>query len=462
MRTLDDKCYTAEDANKLQQVVHTVFDIYKKYDEQKGTQIIFSDMSVPLKYRNSQARNTDETINSFSAYDEIKAELVKKGIPEQEIRFIHEATDKTKTVMMQEMREGKIRILLGSTGKAGTGLNVQNKLIAVHHLDVPWRPSDVTQRNGRIIRQGNENEKVQIHHYVTPGTIDSFLWQTQENKIKFIEQVMDGTSTAREMEELETVLPTATQLKALSIDNPLQAEFMQLEMELQGLERSRNRFYEEAARSQERVLKDQEKLPQTEKLYEKQQLDIQNAKDTQNKPFEFPLHFNDQSRVFTEKDKKADVGLALVGRINTSLAENKLQANKIMQHIATYRGFEIYHNPSASVTGQTAIEEHLFIKGHAQYSCMVSLESPTGILTRLNNRIDEGIEKSAAATLQEISRLQSAIAQSEEDKSKRFPDEDVYQRKKERHRELKELLKQQTTDEISATQSLTTEHEMEM
>ena len=237
---------------------------------------------------------------------------------------------------------------------------------------------------------------------------------------------------------------------------------MQIEMELQGLERSRNRFYEEQARSQERVLKDQEKLPQVEKLYEKQQLDVQNARDTQDKPFEFTLHFNDQSRVFTEKDKKADVGLALVGRINTSLAENKLQVNKIMQHIATYRGFEIYHNPSASVTGQTAIEEHLFIKGHAQYSCMVSLESPTGILTRLNNRIDEGIEKSAAATLKDISRLQSAIVQTEEDKSKRFPDEDVYQGKKERHRELKELLKQQTTDEISATQSLTTEHEMEM
>ncbi|WP_285015343.1 SNF2-related protein [Lactococcus garvieae] len=462
MRTLDDKYYTAEDSNKLQQVVNTVFDIYKKYDEQKGTQIIFSDMSVPLKYRNSQAKNTDETINSFSAYDEIKAALVKKGIPEQEVRFIHEATDKTKAVMMQEMREGKIRILLGSTGKAGTGLNVQDKLIAVHHLDVPWRPSDVIQRNGRIIRQGNENEKVQIHYYITPGTMDSFLWQTQENKIKFTEQVMEGTSTSREMEEMETAIPTASQLKAAANGNPLQAEFMQIEMELQGLERSRNRFYEEQARSQERVLKDQEKLPQAEKLYEKQQLDVQNAKDTQDKPFELTLHFNDQSRIFTEEDKKADVGLALVGRINTSLAENNLQANKIMQHIATYRGFEIYHNPSASVTGQTTMEEHLFMKGHAQYSCMVSLESPTGILTRLNNRIDEGIEKSAAATLKDISRLQSAIAQTEEDKAKRFPDEDVYHTKKERHNELKELLKQQKSDEISATQIVNEGSEMEI
>lgn len=462
MRTLDDKYYTAEDSNKLRQVVNTVFDIYKKYDEQKGTQIIFSDMSVPLKYRNSQARNTDETINSFSAYDEIKAALVKKGIPENEVRFIHEATDKTKAVMMQEMREGKIRILLGSTGKAGTGLNVQDKLIAVHHLDVPWRPSDVIQRNGRIIRQGNENEKVQIHYYITPGTMDSFLWQTQENKIKFTEQVMEGTSTSREMEEMETAIPTASQLKAAANGNPLQAEFMQIEMELQGLERSRNRFYEEQARNQERVLKDQEKLPQVEKLYEKQQLDVQNARDTQDKPFELTLHFNDQSRVFTEEDKKSDVRLALVGRINTSLAENNLQANKIMHHIATYRGFEIYHNPSASVPGQTTMEEHLFMKGHAQYSCMVSLESPTGILTRVNNKIDEGIEKSAAATLKDISRLQSAIAQTEEDKAKLFPDEDTYNTKKARHTELKDLLRQQKSDDVTAVRDVTDDFEIEM
>lgn len=462
MRTLDDKYYTAEDSNKLRQVVNTVFDIYKKYDEQKGTQIIFSDMSVPLKYRNSQARNTDETINSFSAYDEIKASLVKKGIPENEVRFIHEATDNTKAVMMQEMREGKIRILLGSTGKAGTGLNVQDKLIAVHHLDVPWRPSDVIQRNGPIIRQGNENKKVQIHYYITPGTMDSFLWQTQENKIKFTEQVMEGTSTSREMEEMETAIPTASQLKAAANGNPLQAEFMQIEMELQGLERSRNRFYEEQARSQERVLKDQEKLPQAEKLYEKQQLDVQNARDTQDKPFELTLHFNDQSRVFTEEDKKADVGLALVGRINTSLAENNLQANKIMQHIATYRGFEIYHNPSASVTGQTTMEEHLFMKGHAQYSCMVSLESPTGILTRLNNKIDEGIEKSVAATLKDISRLQSAIAQTEEDKAKLFPEEEAYLTKKARHTELKDLLRQQKSDDVTAVRDVTDDFDIEM
>lgn len=154
------------------------------------------------------------------------------------------------------------------------------------------------------------------------------------------------------------------------------------------------------------------------------------------------------------------MGLALVGRINTSLAENNLQANKIMQHIATYRGFEIYHNPSASVPGQTTMEEHLFMKGHAQYSCMVSLESPTGILTRVNNKIDEGIEKSAVATLKNISRLQSAIAQTEEDKAKRFPDEDIYHTKKERHSELKELLKQQKSDEVTTVRDVTEEYEI--
>lgn len=463
MRTLDSNKYTSEDSNKLRQVIQTVYDIYQGTNEQKGTQIIFSDMSVPLKYRNSQAKNLDGTLNSFSAYDEIKAELVKKGIPENEIRFIHEATDKTKAVMMQEMREGKIRILLGSTGKAGTGLNVQDKLVAVHHLDVPWRPSDVIQRNGRIIRQGNENEKVQIHYYITPGTMDSFLWQTQENKIKFTEQIMEGTSTSREMEEMETAIPTASQLKAAANGNPLQAEFMQIEMEIQGLERSRNRFYEEQARGQERVLKDKEKLPQMERLLEKQSTDSQMAKDIKDKPFELTLHFNDKDKVFTEADKKVDVGLALVGRINTSLAENTLQGNKELQHIASYRGFEIYHNPSVlSNSNQGATEEHLFIKGQAQYSTLVSLDSPTGILTRLNNKIDEGIDRSVEATLKDISRIQSAIAQTEEDKAKRFPEEETYLTKKARHTELKDLLRQQKSDDVTAIRDVTDDFDMEM
>ncbi|HBC90978.1 MAG TPA: hypothetical protein DCZ00_05990, partial [Lactococcus sp.] len=462
MRIIDNKKYTAQDSNKLHQVIQTVFDIYKEFDEQKGTQLIFSDMSVPLKYRNSQVMNFDESINTFSAYDEIKEMLIKKGIPENEIRFIHEATDKTKNVMMQEMREGKIRILLGSTGKAGTGLNVQDKLVAVHHLDVPWRPSDVKQRNGRIIRQGNENKKVQIHYYITPGTMDSFMWQIHENKEKFTDQVMDGTSTAREMEEIEMVIPTATQLKAAANGNPLQAEFMQLEMELQGLERSRNRFYEEKVRSQERILKDQEKLPQMERLIKKQEADEQTSKNTQHQPFELTLHFKDKDKFYTEADKKSEVALALAGRINTSIAENSMLASNMPQHIATYRGFKIYHNPSISITGQTPAEEHLFIKGHAQYSAFVSLESPTGILTRLNNKMDEGIEKAKEETLKDISRIQSAIAQAEEDKAKKFPDEDIYHSKKSRHSELKELLSQQTSEEISSARDVTNDCELEM
>ncbi|MFK4926811.1 SNF2-related protein [Lactococcus garvieae] len=463
MRSLDSNKYTSEDSNKLRQVIQTVYDIYQETNEQKGTQLIFSDMSVPLKYRNSQAKNLDGTLNSFSAYDEIKAELVKKGIPENEIRFIHEATDKTKAVMMQEMREGKIRILLGSTGKAGTGLNVQDKLVAVHHLDVPWRPSDVKQRNGRIIRQGNENGKVQIHYYITPGTMDSFMWQIHENKEKFTDQVMDGTSTAREMEELEMAIPTATQLKAAANGNPLQAEFMQIEMEIQGLERSRNRFYEEQARGQERVLKDKETLPLAERLLEKQTTDRQMAKDTKDKPFELTLHFNDKDKVFTEADKKVDVGLALVGRINTSLAENTLQGNKELQHIASYRGFEIYHNPSVLAnSNQEATEEHLFIKGQAQYSTLVSLDSPTGLLTRLNNKIDEGIDRSVEATLKDISRIQSAIAQTEEDKAKLFPEEETYLTKKARHTKLKDLLRQQKSDDVTAIRDVTDDFDMEM
>ncbi|PEF14840.1 helicase, partial [Bacillus cereus] len=143
-RTLDSQRYTAMDSDKLNQLVANVVQIYQTNNDSKATQMIFSDLSVPFKYRNSPSYNQDGTINTFSAYDEIKRLLVEKGIPDHEIRFIHEATDKNKEAMMREMRTGQIRVLLGSTGKAGTGLNVQDKLIAVHHLDVPWRPSDIT------------------------------------------------------------------------------------------------------------------------------------------------------------------------------------------------------------------------------------------------------------------------------------------------------------------------------
>ncbi|NSN29924.1 hypothetical protein HRE00_15005, partial [Enterococcus faecalis] len=156
------------------------FEIWENSKERKSTQMIFSDSGTPNPQR-------------FNIYDELKLQLIEKGIPAEEIAFIHDAkNEKQREEIFDAMREGEIRVLLGSTSKLGTGTNVQRKLIACHHVDCPWRPSDIEQRDGRIIRQGNENEEVEIYRYVTKGSLDSFLWQIQEQKLTFINQVMTG------------------------------------------------------------------------------------------------------------------------------------------------------------------------------------------------------------------------------------------------------------------------------
>ena len=438
MRALDDSIYSDIDSDKLNQVVANVYQIYQENDDKKSTQMIFSDQSVPYKYRNSRTYNLDGSINKFSAYDEIKAKLVTRGIPEQEIRFIHEATDKNKEAMMREMRMGKIRVLIGSTSKAGTGLNVQDKLIAVHHLDVPWRPSDITQRNGRIIRQGNENPLVQIHFYITKGSMDSFLWQTQEVKKNFIEQIMNGRSAAREMEELTTDTPSPASFKAAANGNPLQAEFMKLDMELQVLKRSRTRFYEGKATDQNRIGEEKNRLSSFEKRLENVEKDLSNITDNKKNPFSLELTYQGEIKSFNDQDKKSDVGEFLAKRLNGNVISSQMNASQRNNTVSLghYRGFELLH----VVAHSQEITEDIILKGNAQYSVRVDTSAPTGILIRIDNKIDEGIARDRENTLNEIDRLRTAINKIEEAENAPYPKEEEYKEKLERYNDLKGIL----------------------
>ncbi|MDG4969823.1 DEAD/DEAH box helicase family protein [Lactococcus lactis] len=461
MRALDDSIYSDIDSDKLNQVVANVFQIYQENDEKKSTQMIFSDQSVPYKYRNSQTYNLDGTINTFSAYDEIKAKLVARGIPEQEIRFIHEATDKNKEAMMRDMRTGKIRVLIGSTSKAGTGLNVQDKLIAVHHLDVPWRPSDITQRNGRIIRQGNENPLVQIHFYITKGSMDSFLWQTQEVKKNFIEQIMNGQSAAREMEELTTDTPSPASFKAAANGNPLQAEFMKLDMELQVLKRSRTRFYEGKATDQNRIGEEKNRLSSFEKRLENVEKDLSNIKETKGNPFSLELSYNGQSKYFNDQDKKSDVGEFFAKRLNGNVLQYQVSTERIaLKSLGHYRGFELVHQVASSTDNTN---HDLILKGNAQYSVRVDVSAPTGILTRIDNKIDEGIARDFENTLNEIDRLKNAINKIEEAENAPYPKEEEYKEKMERYNDLKESLEAERSGKVcDVTSDYENVEEMEM
>ena len=163
-------------------------------------------------------------------YDEIKRVLVEKGVPESEIAFAHDAaTEAQRQSLFELTRKGDIRILVGSTGKLGTGVNVQDKVIAINHLDCPWKPSDITQRNGRGVRQGNENPEVIVKQFVTKGTFDAYLWQIQEQKLRYITQIMTGRSLARSCEDVDETVLSAAQFKAAATDNPMLAQKMELE-----------------------------------------------------------------------------------------------------------------------------------------------------------------------------------------------------------------------------------------
>ena len=185
------------------------YEIWKETADKRSAQLIFCDLSTP------------KGDGQFNVYDDLKSKLMAKGVPEQEIAFIHEAnTDMKKAELFSKVRSGQVRFLLGSTAKMGAGTNVQDRLIALHHLDVPWKPADIEQQEGRILRQGNGNAKVHIFRYVTEGTFDAYSWQIIENKQKFISQIMTSKSPVRSCEDVDAAELSAAEVKALATNNP--------------------------------------------------------------------------------------------------------------------------------------------------------------------------------------------------------------------------------------------------
>ena len=204
--------------SKVNRCVNNIYRIWKETSENKSAQLVFCDLSTP--HLNSIDSN-DSEYHFTDVYNDLRYKLINMGVPEKEIAFIHMATtDAKKDELFAKVRMGEVRILLGSTFKMGAGTNVQTKLIALHHLDVPWRPSDIEQREGRIIRQGNENEKVYIYRYVTENTFDAYSWQLLEQKQKFISQIMNGSTVERSCDDIDSTALSFAELKALSAGDP--------------------------------------------------------------------------------------------------------------------------------------------------------------------------------------------------------------------------------------------------
>lgn len=245
---LIDPSFEDNPETKLNQCVENVARIHAETAEDRLTQIIFCDLGVPHKTGNTtEAEKSEDSKSSserdsleeecdFCVYDDIKKKLIDKGIPESEIAYIHDAkTEKQKTELFDKVRSGEVRVLLGSTAKMGTGTNVQKKLIAVHDLDIPWRPADLEQRAGRIIRQGNENKNVSIYRYVTKGTFDAYSYQTLEKKQRFISQIMTSREPARKCEDVDQQALSYSEIKALCTGDERIKEKLMLDNEVKEL-----------------------------------------------------------------------------------------------------------------------------------------------------------------------------------------------------------------------------------
>lgn len=232
---LDQRLFHAgfpdEKDSKINSCVNNILQIWKETEEKRSTQLVFCDLSTP------------KNDGTFNVYHDIRNKLIAAGVPETEISFIHDAnTDIKKKILFAKVRKGEVRILLGSTQKMGAGTNVQNKLIALHHLDIPWRPSDLSQREGRILRQGNENASVKILRYITENTFDSYSWQIIENKQRFISQIMTDKPLVRSADDIDELTLTFSEVKALATGNPLIKEKMDLEVQVSRLRLLKNSY----------------------------------------------------------------------------------------------------------------------------------------------------------------------------------------------------------------------------
>ena len=404
--------------SKLNVCVQNVLKIWEEGKEQKLTQLLFCDLSTPKNDGN------------FNVYDDIRKKLIAAGVPENEIGFIHNAdTEAKKAALFSKVRSGDVRVLLGSTAKMGAGTNVQSRLVAVHHLDVGWKPSDMTQRNGRIIRQGNMNKEVKVFNYVTEGTFDSYLFQTLENKQRFISQIMTSKSPVRSCEDVDEQALSYAEIKALCAGNPLIKEKMDLDVQVAKL----------------RVLKadhQSQKFRLQDKLLTKFPADIQ-----ETNAHIAGLKADAQLAAAHPQGKEEFCGMTIRG---VTYDEKKTAGERLVlacselpnaeeKVIGSYRGFELSLRFDTFRTEYQAL-----LKGQRKYTVPLGTD-PLGNIIRLDNSLNNFPERITAAE-NELDTLHQQQAAAQIEVEKPFPQEEELAEKSAR---LAELNAQLDVDEKS-------------
>ncbi len=401
--------------SKVNHCVRDVFAIWKETMEQKSTQIIFCDTSTP------------KNDGSFNIYDDLREKLVKKGVPREEIMFIHEATTEVKKEeLFSKVRLGKVRILLGSTAKLGAGTNLQDRLIALYHLDAPWRPADLSQQEGRILRQGNQNKKVKIFRYVTENTFDAYLWQILENKQKFISQIMTSKSPVRSCEDVDDTALSYAEVKALATGNPYIKEKMTLDMEVSKLRLMKASHNSQKYRLEGQIARDyplqikalKERIAELSEDLSAATLILDKRKQNENFSIEI------QGLLYTDKKQ---AGIALMAAC-TGLASSKKEEN-----VGVYHGFTL----SAYFDGFSQ-KFILNLRRKSRYPMEMGSD-PMGNIQRINNTLS-GMEKKLSEEKERLKSVQQQFVTAKEEAVKPFPKEKELKEKVERLVELDALL----------------------
>ena len=394
--------------SKLNVCVQNVLKIWEEGKDQKLTQLLFCDLSTPKNDGN------------FNVYDDIRKKLVAAGVPENEIEFIHNAdTEAKKAALFSKVRSGDVRVLLGSTAKMGAGTNVQSRLVAVHHLDVGWKPSDMTQRNGRIIRQGNMNKEVKVFNYVTEGTFDSYLYQTLENKQRFISQIMTSKSPVRSCEDVDEQALSYAEIKALCAGNPLIKEKMDLDVQVAKLKVLKADHQSQKFRLQDKLLtKFPADIQETNAYIAGVKADAQLA-DAHPQGKE---EFCGMTIKGVTYDEKKTAGERLI------LACSELP-NAEEKVIGSYRGFEL------SLRFDTFRSEYqAILKGQRRYPVALGTD-PLGNIIRLDNSLNNFPERINSAE-NELATLHQQQAAAQIEVEKPFPQEEELAEKSVRLAEL--------------------------
>ena len=400
---------------------------YREGESDKLTQLVFCDISTPktkaAKRLAAKAEpgnlNADDQ-NGFTVYEDIRDKLIAGGIPKEEIAFIHDAdTEVRKKDLFAKVRSGKVRVLFGSTSKMGAGMNVQDRLIALHDLDAPWRPGDLEQRSGRIVRQGNRNKQVHIHRYVTESTFDAYLWQTLEQKQKFISQIMTSKSPVRSCDDVDETALSFAEIKALCAGDPRIKEKMDLDIEVSKLKLMKAGHQSRQFRLEDQILKEFPAEIEQCKGY------IEGFKEDMQTLSEYPIPEEGFIGMTVRGDyltDKENAGAALI---------DALKEAKIFEavHIGEYRGMQMYL--SVEDFGKNHI---LTLKGKMSHRVELG-KDPRGNLIRIENALN-AIPERLKSTETRLETLENQMADAKAELGKPFEREEELQHKSARLNEL--------------------------